>query len=162
MSVEIDPRSFSFARRRLRRFPRVDLRRGDSRTFLMDLAWDTAVPRSNLFFYLDAHWGHDSPLREEVEMILGCWRKSIIMIDDFEVPDDDGYEFDVLDDGTSLSLAHLEPLARFGMIAFPAAPSASETGARRGCVVLATPDSAANALAKVTSVRPRAIVADAS
>ncbi|MHC4107010.1 MAG: hypothetical protein ACYSTY_02880 [Planctomycetota bacterium] len=157
-SVEIQPRYFSYAKLRLRRLSHVDLRLADSRAFLRELARDDAVVKSHVFFYLDAHWGHGHPLREEVEMIVQHWRESIVMIDDFQVPDDDGYGYDVLDDGTKLSLACLQPLSQFGQVAFPAAPSAGESGARRGCVVLATADSAAEALTKATSLRALATV----
>ena len=121
-------------------------------------AVDEAVVKSGVFFYLDAHWGHEHPLREEVTMIMQHWRESIIMIDDFQVPDDDGYGCDVLDCGTKLSLECLKPVSPFGLVAFPAAPSAGESGARRGCVILATADAAAETLAKATSLRPLAAV----
>ena len=156
-SVEIQPRYFSYANLRLRRLRHVDLRLGDSRAFLKELSRDAMV-KSGVFFYLDAHWGHEHPLREEVTMIMQHWRESIIMIDDFQVPDDDGYGCDVLDCGTKLSLECLKPVSQFGLVAFPAAPSAGESGARRGCVILATADAAAETLAKATSLRPLAAV----
>ena len=137
-TVEAVPRFFHYARLRLLRFPRVRLVHGDSRAFLAWLAEDPQVPNTDVFFYLDAHWYEDLPLRAEVELIARSWRGAVIMIDDFEVPGDAGYGFDDYGPGKRLCLDYLPPLATIGMDAyFPTAPSQAESGAKRGCVVLA-------------------------
>ena len=137
-TVESSPRFFYYAKLRFRRRPRLQLALGDSRQFLRTLAKDPTFPKQRVFFYLDAHWYDDLPLREEVELIASSWNDAAIMIDDFEVPGDTGYGFDNYGPDKRLCLEYLPPLSSLGMTAyFPAVPSEKETGARRGCVVLA-------------------------
>src|ERR1043166_1061331 len=91
-----------------------------------------------LFFYLDAHWRDDLPLREEVEIISTHWPDALVMVDDFAVPDDPGYGYADYGEGRALTLELIRPALRASpAVYFPAAPSAAETGSRRGCVVLA-------------------------
>ena len=137
-SVESEQRFFEYARRRFARNSQINLFRADSRRFLRRLAEDDEVPKKSVLFYLDAHWGVDLPLRDELSLILRHWRDPIIVIDDFEVPGDSGYTFDDYGDGKRLTLGYLpsEPLQDM-VVFFPSLPSHLETGARRGCVVLA-------------------------
>jgi hypothetical protein len=137
-SIETQPRFYQFAKLRLRSFPHVRVVYGDSRRFLESLARDPKVPKENVFFYLDAHWLAELPLREEVTFIAKHWRSVAIMIDDFRVPGDPGYTFD--DDGPErrLCLEYLGNVRELNLTAFfPSLPSDRETGSKRGCVVLA-------------------------
>ena len=139
-TCEIVPRQFFQSQKKLATYPQVSVVEADSRRFLEDVLaqiGDGAL----LFFYLDAHWQEDLPLREELDIILRHGRPSIIMIDDFRVPFDEGYKFDDYGPGKVLDLSFLgflrdEPIHIF----FPRTPSELETGARRGCVVLSTAD----------------------
>jgi hypothetical protein len=154
-TVEACPRYYHYARWRLRRFRRVRLECGDSRAFLEKLARDPAVPKENVFFYLDSHWLEDLPLKEEIQLITQFWRGMAIMIDDFQVPDDAGYLYDDYGPGKRLCLEHLPPLPSLGLTAFfPALPSAQETGRKRGCVVLAD-QRLAEDMSAVASLRRR-------
>lgn len=136
-TVELSPRLFHYSRLRLRGLRQVHIALGDSRRFLQALAGDSRFPKQSVFFYLDAHRYDDLPLREEVELILRCWKQAVIMIDDFEVPGDSGYAFDDYGPGKRLCLQYLSPLSSLGVVAFfPAVPSRQETGHKRGCVVL--------------------------
>lgn len=101
------------------------------------LCKDTAVPKEDVFFYLDAHWKDDLPLREELEIIFSHWARPIVMIDDFQVPDSD-YSFDDYGPGKTLNLDYLGPVISAHNIAvfFPAVAASEETGVKRGCVVL--------------------------
>jgi hypothetical protein len=136
-TVEAFPRYHYFARRRFRNRSDIHLISGDSRAFLEQLARDEALRAKRIFFYLDAHWYDDLPLRREVELIAATWKELVVMIDDFAVPGDDGYGFDDYGQGRRLSLEYLPPLDELGWAAFfPTTPSAEETGWRRGCVVL--------------------------
>jgi hypothetical protein len=135
-SFEVTLRDHGFARARLWRAHGVHLHWGDSRTGITALAASSARPDGSVFFYLDAHWGNDVPLREEVALAFRHWDQAVVLIDDFAVPDDPGYGFD--DAGQGLTLAHLGPWASPPTaVWFPACASSAETGARRGCVVLA-------------------------
>jgi hypothetical protein len=134
-SVELLPRYYGFARARCREDSNIHLTLGDSRHFLHDLSG--RISGGTTLFYLDAHWGADVPRFEELEIISAAWERAIVMIDDFSVPDDDGYgcaEYG----GKPLNMDYLPDLPGWASF-FPAAPSSEETGARRGCIVLATP-----------------------
>ncbi len=137
-SFESTPRHHGFARARLWLAWGVHLHRGDSRAGIAELAASGALPPGPVFFYLDAHWDGDLPLREEVDLAFAHWRQAVAMIDDFAVPDDPGYGFDDYGPGKALTLAYLGPrTASPTAVWFPACASTAETGARRGCVVLA-------------------------
>ena len=47
-----------------------------------------------LFFYLDAHWNEDLPLAEELDTIFCRSSNPVVMIEDFQVPDDPDYGYD--------------------------------------------------------------------
>ena len=137
-SSEIDPRYFQIARRRLRAFSNLHLHNLDSRAFLSGLN----LPReARTFFYLDAHWREDLPLADETEFILRNFNTFAIMIDDFEVPGDSGYAFDDYGPGKRLSLRDF-PFHKDNRIYtyFPSRPADQESGIRRGCIILVSPD----------------------
>jgi hypothetical protein len=136
-SVEADSRSYYYARRRLKRFPNVTVSLGDSRTFLRHMCAelsDQELP----FVYLDAHWGPDLPLAEEVKLVTSRFRAYVIMIDDFGVPGDAGYGFDSYGADKVLTLEYLQNvIGKWDMwVAYPQLPSARESGLKRGCVTL--------------------------
>ena len=136
-TVELDPRMYYFAGLRLRGHTNVTVKCGDSRSFLKGLIADETVPKSNVFFYLDAHWNEDLPLYEEVSIIAENWTDAVVMIDDFEVPGDSGYEFDDYGEGRKLCLEYLGPESNANWsVFFPSRHSSDENGFRRGCVVL--------------------------
>lgn len=137
-SVELDPDFAALARLRLAALgDQVRIVNADSRAFLHELA-AVLPPDAPLLLYLDAHWHADLPLVGEVETIAAQWRDFVVVVDDFAVPGDPGYGYDRYGD-TALDLTLLAPvLRRCGLRAFfPTLPSREETGARRGCVVLA-------------------------
>jgi hypothetical protein len=92
----------------------------------------------SLFVYLDAHWNDDLPLAEELEIVFGACPNAIVMIDDFQVPFDDGYGYDDYGTGRSLTAELVEPTiaAHSLQVFYPSTPSLQETGARRGCAVI--------------------------
>ncbi|MBC7900779.1 MAG: hypothetical protein H7070_12090 [Saprospiraceae bacterium] len=137
-TVEAEPRFFYYATHALRRFPKTKVKMGDSRNFITELISDEHVPKKNVFFYLDAHWNADLPLSEEVHLIEQHWTDAVIMIDDFEVPGDDGYKFDDYGEGKKLCLDYLGDTASNWSAFFPSATSDEETGFKRGCVILAS------------------------
>jgi hypothetical protein len=135
-SCEYDPLNFEFAKWRLRGDKNAFLFKMDSRDFLRDLKISR---QARAFFYLDAHWGAELPLREELNLIIHNFENFVIMIDDFEVPNDPGYQFDDYGLGKRLSLRDF-PLHQDNGIAcyFPARPSYQESGLKRGAIVLAS------------------------
>jgi hypothetical protein len=152
---EINHRFHSLARKRLVDYPNVALHLSDSRRFLRSLAENSDLTQRRTFFYLDAHWYKDLPLREELEIIADAWSEYVIMVDDFQVPGDDGYGFDNYGDGLALNVEYIAPVvAEKRMAVFsPSANSHDETGYhRRGCVVLA-PESYRQRLNAIQSLR---------
>ena len=143
-SCEGHPRIYGFARARLLGFRNVSLGFGDSRLQLRKILAELGPAGCGkpIFFYLDAHWQMDLPLAEELEIVLEACAQPVIMIDDFEVPDDRGYRFDRYGEGKSLIRSYIEPfISRDNLSLFyPAAPSADESGAKRGCAILVRAD----------------------
>ena len=137
-SFEGNPRHFGFAVERLKALPDLYLRCCDSRQGLVDLAKSSILRTGLVFVYLDAHWFGDLPLAEEIDLAFRHWPDAVVMVDDFAVPDDPGYGFDDYGVGQALTLAYLidNEVLPSG-VWFPRCRSADETGARRGCVVLA-------------------------
>jgi hypothetical protein len=135
-SVEVNPRFYGYAKRRLAGRRRLDLRLGDSRAFLRNLAADPTVPKERVFFYIDSHWGAAVPLTEELRIVAQAWRDPVILIDDIEVPDDPGYEcLDGIGGRISMDYLPHEEFAGFEIL-LPELPSAEETGSPTGCIVL--------------------------
>lgn len=135
-TVEIIARNHGFATRRLRDIPKIRLNLGDSRSFLKNIE----LPKGPVFFYLDAHWYTDLPLKDEVDIIASRFESFAIMIDDFEVPGDADYNFDNYGPGKKLSLDDFpfqnDPRLQ---VFFPNRAGRDESGARRGSVVLISP-----------------------
>jgi predicted O-methyltransferase YrrM len=137
-SSEISPRFFQVARRRLRSLTNLQLYNLDSRAFLSALYLPS---EARTFFYLDAHWRADLPLADETEFVIRKFGTFVIMIDDFEVPGDSGYNFDDYGPGKRLSLRDF-PFHKDNRICvyFPSRPASQESGIRRGCIVLVSPN----------------------
>ena len=141
-SIESDRRNYGFARARLWRRRNVSLFRGDSRETLRKLfdgPLHELASSSSLFFYLDAHWNDDLPLADELELVFSRCSAAAVMIDDFQVPFDAEYRYDDYGAGKALVPRYIAPVVSFyGLGTFyPSTSSATESGLRRGCVVLA-------------------------
>lgn len=136
-TCELDKRFLTLAKLRLSEFSNITFYQGDSREFL------SLHKPQNLnglsLIYLDAHWHSDLPLRSELQIIKSNLANSVILIDDFEVPGDTGYHYDNYGRGRVLNFDNF--LSEFRMSGFipygPSAKSSTETGARRGSVILA-------------------------
>ncbi|MDF9808768.1 hypothetical protein M2436_007315 [Streptomyces sp. HB372] len=143
-TAEKNPGFARYVAREFRHVPEIKVINRDSRDALLMLRQGEHVPSSEPFLcYLDAHWNADLPLRHEVAFILQNWPLSVIVIDDFKVPDDDGYGFDAYG-RTELTVEYLGSSALGeSRVLWPSCPGREETGYRRGCVVLASPELAA-------------------
>lgn len=140
-TVEGNRRFFENARYRLQPYPQVRVEFGASRAFLRSLAEESGSVKKTMLFYLDAHWEDALPLREELEFISATWSRSVVMIDDFQVPDDPQCRFDDYRLGKRLTADYLPAESLQGCALFyPAAPSHEETGLRRSSVTLAFPE----------------------
>jgi hypothetical protein len=143
-TVEASERSFYFAKQRFRHEDGVFVEYGDSRTFLKRLGKDPRLSDGCVFFYLDAHLQlglplyeqGDLPLHEELEIIARSWPDPVIMIDDFQVPDDPAYGFNDYGIGGRLTVDYLPPVLKQEFRLFwPTVRGEGETDPRRGCVV---------------------------
>jgi len=153
-SSEASPRHFGYSQARFAFDRRVHVVHSDSRAFLRAHFGKPDHAARTAFVYLDAHWGPDLPLFEETRILFALSSTIVVMIDDFQVPDDAGYSFDTYGPFATLNLEYLRlgdmPDVR---IFFPALRSSEDAGARRGCVVLARTGSMEEALLSLNSLR---------
>ena len=158
-TVEIDPENYGYSKSRLALLPKVHLSLTDSRSGLKRIIADVLPRYRNhcVIFYLDAHWGADLPLADEIEIIFDAMPNAVVMIDDFEVPWDIGYGYDNYGPGKSLNFSYIKNIAEnFNLRHFyPSALSDDETGAKRGCVVLCGSDPIYAKLSKIDLLRKR-------
>ncbi|MCU7491557.1 MAG: hypothetical protein HF312_03740 [Ignavibacteria bacterium] len=153
-STEADPRAYGYSRLRFLYVTDIKLYNSDSRKLLREFSEEESMKNKTTFFYLDAHWNEDLPLREEIELVLENWPKAVIMVDDFKVPFDSEYTYDDYGNGKELSLEYLEPLRSFGFCPFfPSKSAKEETGRKRGCIVLANKEGLIENLSKVKALR---------
>jgi hypothetical protein len=140
-SSEINPMLHSLAKMRLKGRPGIHLVRSDSRKFLEETSGNPDVVQKECFFYLDAHWGKDCPLAEEISIIASRWPKFVLMVDDFQVPGDDGYGYDRCGVFRKMNLPLIRESVREHDLGayFPSTPSREESvsGSPRGFVMLA-------------------------
>jgi len=137
---EVEPNFVTVAQKRFRHLPNLQISESDARTFL-DVLIATGAAKAGAFFYLDAHWGTDAPLVTELSLIARRCTEFVVMVDDFEVPGDDGYSFDDYGGVRLVAADYAKTFGELGLVAYsPTLPSEHETGARRGCVVLCRED----------------------
>ncbi|OSO90602.1 hypothetical protein B7O87_09280 [Cylindrospermopsis raciborskii CENA303] len=134
-SCEIDPRFHALSQIRCANM-NISFFMGDSRSFLENLR--NSDISQIAFFYLDAHWGNDLPLKQELMIIKEKWPCSVVMIDDFEVPGDIGYSYDNYGPGKALTFQEFSPffLENKFYVYSPTVKSQDESGFRRGMVLL--------------------------
>jgi len=157
-TCDLNPRFHALAKARLSDIDRVYLNLLDSRRFLRERARGPMADRL-LLFYLDAHWYDDLPLSQELDIIASEWAQFIVMVDDFQVPDDPGYGYDNYGEDKALTLDLLRPSIKQHdlVVFFPSYTAVQETGARRGCVVLTRQGEYADKLDSVSSLRRWAV-----
>jgi hypothetical protein len=157
-TCDLNPRFHALAKARLSDIDHVCFNLLDSRCFLRDRARGPIADRL-LLFYLDAHWYDDLPLAQELDIIASEWAQFIVMVDDFQVPDDPGYGYDNYGVGKALTLDLLRPSIEQHDLAvfFPSYAAVQETGARRGCVILTKRGEYADRLDSVSSLRRWAV-----
>ena len=106
-TVEINERFFAFSQVRLAGFRNVTVSLTSSVPFLQARKGTS----DSTLFYLDSHWENHLPLREELELIFAKYPNSVVLIDDFKVPGDDGYGFDHYAADKELTLLHAQNAA---------------------------------------------------
>jgi hypothetical protein len=156
-TIERDPAKYGYSKSRLALLSNVHVSLSDSRSGLKRVIAEALPEHRNTcaIFYLDAHWGADLPLVEEIDVIFGAMPNAVVMIDDFEVPWDSGYGFDNYGLGKSLNFSYIDNIAKTFKLRlfYPSTPSGDETGAKRGCVVLCGSDPIYAKLLKIYLLR---------
>jgi hypothetical protein len=98
-TCELNRQRYWHSRIRLWRWRNVEVHRGSSPDFLRDLLGRDGIAAFPLVF-LDAHWYDYWPLPDEIRMLTADGNKMIIVIDDFQVPGQPQFGFDVGGGGT--------------------------------------------------------------
>lgn len=152
-TVEANKQFYCYSRLRFRNKNNIKQFLGDSRDFLDNYLQNNS--NDQLLFYLDAHWSEDLPLNKEIEIIFTKWPKSIILIDDFCVPFDQGYLYDSYGSDKTLNESYLEKNSYFNKIRifYPSLSSSEETGLKRGCCVLALDPKEIEKLESISSLK---------
>jgi hypothetical protein len=153
-TAEINPEYAASSRERLKAWKNVELCQSDSIQVLRKLIAESDYRSEPTLFYLDAHWQQHLPLREEAELAVANFSKAILMIDDFNVPDDPGYGFDDYGPGKRLDINYLRAANLPNLVLyFPSTPSYRETGYQRGCVVATANPELAAVLDEIVLIR---------
>lgn len=152
LTCEKNTSLYSLAKMRLKETRSVCLHNMDSREFLVELSKNPDITQNECFIYLDAHWGKELPLKEEISTIASCWEKFVIMIDDFKVPGDEGYVHDSYGTLEYIDMSKLK--TKYNLCAyFPSMLSSKEPKPPTGCVVLVKNNKYAEGLRKINSLR---------
>lgn len=152
-TVESDPKAYAFAKLRLARLPNVHIALGNSVDVLKRLTaeLDTTLPT---LFYLDAHWFNYLPLHDELQLILQAFTAPVVLIDDFQVPGEEGYGYDNYGPGMALTPEYLAQCQTASTTVFyPSTPAKEETGCRRGCAVVTCNSDLASRMAQMSLLR---------
>lgn len=154
-TVEANPRLARFAQLVLADMPLIRVAEMDSVAFLDQLSADPAITARTTLFYLDAHWEKRLPLGDEIMIVARSFPKAIMVVDDFQVPDDPDYTFDDFGPGTRLDLDYVRRTGVAGLeVFFPALPGTKEDPPRRGCTVMTTNAALAELLRRIELLRP--------
>ena len=133
-SCEISADCYRIAKRTIAGLSNVCLYQGDSVDFLHMLS--SRMADAVNFVYLDAHGHKRLPIREEL-LVTRNWPNTIVMIDDFKVPFDNGFGWDKYDDEREICLSHIADIIGARPVYFPNY-TAEEEGvdiARGYCVI---------------------------
>ncbi len=133
-SCEINDDYYIIASRTVGDMTNVHLHHGNSVDFLRSLS--AKVSDAVNFVYLDAHWYKYLPLRDELA-VIGNWPNTVVMIDDFKVPFDEGFGWDKYDEDSEICMRYIEGSIGSGTVYFPNYPAQQEgAGIARGFAVI--------------------------
>ncbi|WP_281799695.1 hypothetical protein [Methylocystis echinoides] len=155
-SCEASAENFGFSNARLSMIPNVHLMHMDSRAALREILDGPLAQKSRdpILFYLDSHWNKDLPLADELEIIFSKCCRAIVLVDDFQVHDDPGYSYDDYGPGKALTFDYVtEKIRAYELATFYPHTSEAETGAKRGCILLANNDLMGPILERVPLLR---------
>jgi predicted O-methyltransferase YrrM len=101
-TVEAVRETYDRARRALKRYPNITMILGSSDEAVRKLIAD-GKPGALPLYYLDAHWQTYWPLRDELKAIGTAGGRAVMVIDDFEVPSQPQFGYDI-DGGADITV----------------------------------------------------------
>lgn len=105
-TIENDPELYDIAKENLKGLQNVQLHFGSSQEVLKNIL---SQNETNIFLFLDAHWGLYWPLLDELKVIAEKQIKPVIAIHDFFVPPNGKFGYDVHPgDGTVLDFNYIK------------------------------------------------------
>lgn len=150
-SCEINDYYYSIACRTAGDLENVQLHHENSVDFLKSLS--LRIMKAVNFVYLDAHWNTYLPLRDELG-VLTNWSNSVVMVDDFKVPFDEGFGWDKYDNEREICMRYIEDSIGTNAVYFPNYSAAEEgVGIARGYCVIPMSEHIANILDGVRLLR---------
>jgi hypothetical protein len=132
-TIEIEPKSAKLARERfVKNHPKskITLREGDSVLEMKNILKGINPQSERIVAYLDAHWYDAIPTTSEINALIDWGGPWIAIIDDFKVPSDENYKYDVYGD-VEISQSIL-PNVQNLCLYVPSTPAYLETGRRKG------------------------------
>lgn len=133
-TCELNSLLYQNAQNKFKDFSKIEVFNLDSREFLR--AQVPTLKTKKVFCYLDAHWYDDLPLQFELKL-LRTINDVIAVIDDFEVPGDPGLGYDRYGKKKlNFDLISEEVIKGSWKVQYPAGQSKTETGSKRGWVML--------------------------
>ena len=132
-SIEINQEFSEIAKKRLKSditANRVEIVDGNSARELPRILQTINADESSVFAYLDAHWLEHIPLLEELQSLMDWGGDFIAVIDDFFIPEDLGYGYDLYEKHR-VDISHI-PVSDKISVWVPSEKSDAETGAKRG------------------------------
>ena len=82
-TIEVNAERFEANKPRFAEYANIHAFQGESPQVLLTLIERLEFP---LFAFLDAHWGENWPLRDELKILLSIRRPKLLLIHDFKVP----------------------------------------------------------------------------
>ncbi len=132
-TIEIDDKTALLAKERFEnnhRNSKIVLVVGDSVERISQILIGTNPKEEKILAYLDAHWYTAIPTTAEIEALIKWGGSWVAVIDDFKVPGDEGYKFDVY--GHVEISQEILPIHKDLCLYVPSIPSEKETGRRKG------------------------------
>lgn len=132
-TIEIDQRISKLASERFQKNhpkSKIILLTGDSVVEITKILSTLDSRSERVLAYLDAHWYDNVPTTQEIQALINWGGPWIAVIDDFKVPFDPGYKFDVY--GELEIGINILPMSAEINLFVPNSPSETETGRRKG------------------------------
>jgi hypothetical protein len=132
-TIEIEEKTAQLARERFEKNhknSKIKLVVGDSVKEISNILKSVNPNEERILAYLDAHWYTAVPTTSEIDELIKWGGSWIAVIDDFKVPNDDGYKFDVY--GAIEISKEILPDSERLCLYVPRISSDQETGRRKG------------------------------